>query len=171
MAEQTVTVAKSTNGTTMRRWEPTDMFEAIHQEMERFWPRWFPFPFSPSTAMLQVPTRMGLAYWPKMDVFEKDKALVFKVELPGLTREDVHVEIDDGYLVIKGESKAEKEMKEGTYYRMERAYGSFYRRTALPFEVTPEQVTATMKDGVLEVLVPRPAETSKTQTTTSIPVA
>jgi HSP20 family protein len=89
-----------------------------------------------------------------MDVYEKDYTLVYKAELPGLKKEDVRVEIDNGYLVIRGESKAEQEVKDDAYYRMERNYGSFYRTVAVPFDITPEQSKATLNDGVLEVQIP-----------------
>jgi HSP20 family protein len=166
MAEQTLTPEKKTNGT-LSRWDPADMFQTLHQEMERFWPRTFAFPFAPLPA--QGPTKTGSTYVPRMDVYEKDNAIVFKAELPGLKKEDVTVEIDDGYLVIKGESKTESEVKEDAYYRMERSFGSFYRSQPLPFDVTPDQITATLKDGVLEVQVPKPAEAKPRAT--QIPVA
>jgi HSP20 family protein len=60
--------------------------------------------------------------------------------------------------LIRGESRAESEVKEDAYYRMERSAGSFYRRMPLPAEVKPEQIQASMTDGVLEVRIPRPAE-------------
>jgi HSP20 family protein len=155
MPEHTAAPDKKTNGA-MSRWDPADMFQALHQEMERFWPRTFAFPFSPIPS--QGPAKTGSTYVPPMDVDEKDNSLVFKAEVPGLKKEDVSVEIDDGYLVIKGESKTESEVKEDAYYRMERSFGSFYRSQPLPFDVTPDQITATLKDGVLEVQVPKPAE-------------
>src|ERR1700730_14395357 len=106
MVEQTIEpVKKQTNGM-LRRWEPFDMFGTLQQEMERIWRRPFSFPFAP-----------------RMDVFEKDNTLVFKAELPGLKKEDVQVEIFNGNLVIKGESKADKEVKEEAYYRVERSFG------------------------------------------------
>jgi HSP20 family protein len=87
----------------------------------------------------------------------------------GLKKEDALVEIYNGYLIIKGESKAEKEVKEEAYYRVERNFGNFYRSLPIPWEVTPEQITATLTDGVLEVHIPKPAE-SKPEAT-KIPVA
>jgi HSP20 family protein len=83
---------------------------------------------------------------------------VVKAELPGLKKEDVTVEIDGEDLVIKAEAKTESEVKEEGYYRMERSTGSFYRRMPLPAGTTPEQIEATLKDGVLEVRVPKQAE-------------
>jgi len=168
MVEQTITPVKKTNGT-LRRWEPFDMFETLQQELERFWHRPFSLTTGPLPALFQRPTTVGTSYAPRMDVFEKDNTLVFKAELPGLKREDVQVEIFNGYLIIKGESKAEKEVKEEAYYRVERTFGSFYRSLPIPWEVTPEQVKATLTDGVLEVQIPKPAE-SKPEAT-KIPIA
>ena len=164
MPEQTTTPEAKTNGA-IRRWDPFELFQGFQQEMERFWPH-FPFPFA--TMPAATPAK-GTSYMPRMDVFEKDNTLVYKAELPGLKREDVQVELDNGYLVIRGESKAEQEVKEDAFYRMERNYGSFYRAVAVPFEITPEQVKATLTDGVLEVQIPKPADT-KPQAKT-IPVA
>jgi HSP20 family protein len=158
MVEQTISPVKKTNGT-LRRWDPFDVFETVQQEMERFWQRPFSFPFGSLPALLQGPTRPGMSWVPRTDVYEKDHTLVFKAELPGLTKEDVQVEIDHGYLVIKGESKAESEATQANYYRLERSFGSFYRRLPLPFDVAPELIKATLTDGVLEVQIPKPLET------------
>ncbi len=167
MVEQTITPVKKTNGA-LRRWDPFDMLETLQQEMERFWHRPFSFATGPLPAFFQPPIKGGTMFAPRMDVYEKDDALVFKAELPGLRKEDVQVEIYNGNLVIKGESKSEKEVKEEAYYRMERSFGSFYRSLPLPFEITPEQVQATLSDGVLEVQIPKPVETKAPPT--KIPV-
>jgi HSP20 family protein len=164
MAEQTLAPEKKTNGA-VRHWDPADMFQAFQREMERFWPRFFAFPFG---AMPAPAAPAGTTYMPRMDAYEKDNTVVYKAELPGLKKEDVHVEIDNGYLVIHGETKAEQEVKEDAYYRMERNFGSFYRSVPVPFDVTPEQIKATLTDGVLEVQVPKPAETKPEPT--KIPV-
>jgi HSP20 family protein len=95
---------------------------------------------------------------PSVDVYEKDGNLVIKAELPGMKKEDIEVALDQGDLVIRGERKAESEVKEENYYRIERNYGSFYRRIPLPFEVKPDQITASYNDGVLEVRIPKPAQ-------------
>ncbi len=99
-----------------------------------------------------------MTWAPRMDVYEKDNTLIVKADLPGLKNEDVQVELDDGGLVIRGASAAESEIKEENYYRMERSLGTFYRRLPLPFAVEPDQIQATMRDGLLEVRIPRPAE-------------
>jgi HSP20 family protein len=94
---------------------------------------------------------------PEIDVFEKDNRIVTKVDLPGMKREDVKVEVTDGYLAISGERKREAEEKKEQFYRCEREYGSFYRAVPLPEGVKLEDVKATFSDGVLEVSVPLPA--------------
>jgi HSP20 family protein len=93
---------------------------------------------------------------PHIDVFEKDNRLVTKIDLPGLTKEHVKVEVLDGYLTISGERRNETEEKKENVYRCEREYGTFERTVPLPEGVKPEDVKATFTDGVLEVSVPLP---------------
>jgi HSP20 family protein len=147
--------------------DPFDMIDELWEEMARLWghrplfrPRPALRPFAP----------FGETEWaPRVDVYEKNGNLVVKAELPGVTKEDVKVEMQEGNLIITGERKSESEVKEADYYRMERAYGTFYRRLPIPFEVKPEQITATYKDGVLEIEMPRPAEAAPE--TKQIPVS
>jgi HSP20 family protein len=97
-------------------------------------------------------------WFPEIDVFEKDNRLFTKVDLPGLKKEDVKVEVTDGYLTISGERKAEAEEKKENFYRCEREFGTFYRTVPLPEGVKFEEVKATFADGVLEVSVPLPVK-------------
>jgi HSP20 family protein len=97
------------------------------------------------------------AWYPEIDVFEKDNRLVTKIDLPGMKKEDVKVEVTDGQLAISGERKREAEEKGEDLYRCEREYGSFYRSVPLPEGAKIEDVKATFTDGVLEVSVPLPA--------------
>ena len=96
------------------------------------------------------------AWSPQIDVFEKDNRLVTKIDLPGMKKDDVKVEVTDGQLAISGERKRESEEKGEEFYRSEREYGSFYRAVPLPEGVKLEDVKATFSDGVLEVSVPVP---------------
>lgn len=97
-------------------------------------------------------------WFPEIDVFEKDTRLVTKVDLPGMKKEDVKVEVTDGHLAISGERKTEAEERKEQFYRCEREYGSFYRAIPLPEGVKFEDVKATFSDGVLEVSIPLPAQ-------------
>ena len=100
----------------------------------------------------------GANWAPEIDVFARDNRLVTKVDLPGLKKEDVKVEVSDGYLSISGERKAESEETRDDVYRCERSYGSFYRAVPLPEGAKLEDVKATFANGVLEVSVPLPAK-------------
>lgn len=96
-------------------------------------------------------------FWtPKIDVFERGDRLVTKVDLPGVKKEDVSVEVADGQLMLSGERKQESEEKNDGFYRAEREYGSFYRAVPLPEGVKIDDVKATFSNGVLEVSVPLP---------------
>lgn len=96
-------------------------------------------------------------WWPELDVFEKDNALVARVDLPGVKKEDVKIEFVDGELTISGERRHEVEEKKENYYRCERETGSFFRTIPLPHGVEAGHVKATFADGVLEVTLPLPA--------------
>jgi len=99
------------------------------------------------------------AEWtPMIDVFEKDKRLVTRVDLPGMKKEDVKVEVTDGNLTISGERKREFEEKKDNLFRCEREYGSFYRTVPLPEGAKVEDVQASFVDGVLEVSIPLPVQ-------------
>jgi HSP20 family protein len=98
------------------------------------------------------------AWSPEIDVFERDNRLITKIDLPGLKKEDVKVEVTDGWLTIFGERKSEVEEKKENYYRCEREFGNFYRAVPLPENLKVEDVKATFTDGVLEVSVPLAAK-------------
>ena len=96
---------------------------------------------------------------PKEDVLERDNRLVTRVDLPGVKKEDVSVEVTDGRLILSGERKSETEQKNnGNVYRAECEYGSFYRTVPLPQGIKAEDIKATFANGVLEVSVPLPAQ-------------
>lgn len=91
---------------------------------------------------------------PDLEVLERDGRFVVKADLPGLKKEDVKVNVQEGMLVIEGERKQEVEEKKEGLYRTERTYGSFYRSLPLPEGAKLDKITANFKDGVLEVAMP-----------------
>jgi HSP20 family protein len=95
---------------------------------------------------------------PAMDLLERGDEFVLRADLPGVPEENVAIEIKDNVLQISGERKAEHEEEGQSYYRAERAYGTFTRTLTLPDGVDPDAVAASFADGVLEVRVPKPAE-------------
>lgn len=98
---------------------------------------------------------------PAVDVFEEKDEVVVKAELPGLSKDDVQVQITGSVLTLKGEKKKKEEVKEEDYYFCERSRGSFSRSLELPHEVKADQVKASFKDGVLEVRLPKTEEAKR----------
>ena len=106
-------------------------------------------------------TEDALGAWaPPVDIFERQDHLVIRAEVPGVQKEDMDVRIENGVLTLHGERKQETDVTEENAHRMERAYGTFTRSFSLPTTVDAAKVTATYKDGILEVTVPK-AESAK----------
>ena len=99
---------------------------------------------------------MENTFTPPVEMVERDDKLVIRADLPGLKKEDIHVEFTEGRLTIKGERKKEFEDKEEGRYRSESFYGMFYRSLPLPKNVTSKDAKAMFKNGVLEVTLAAP---------------
>lgn len=95
---------------------------------------------------------------PRVDIYEEGDAVVLKAELPGVDKDNITVDVKDRVLTLKGERSSDNDVKEESYYRRERTFGSFVRRFNLPDLVDPGQITADYKDGVLKVAIPKPAD-------------
>ena len=91
---------------------------------------------------------------PDVEIFERDQKFIIRVDLPGLTKEDVKIAVTHDELTIEGERKVEKEEKQEGFYRTERTYGTFFRRVWIPEHVKAEAAEATFKNGVLEITMP-----------------
>ncbi|WP_291522159.1 Hsp20/alpha crystallin family protein [Acidithiobacillus sp.] len=96
---------------------------------------------------------------PRVDISETANEFVIKAEIPEVKKEDVKVSVDNGVLTIQGERKQEKEEKGKKFHRVERYYGSFVRSFTLPDNVDETKIKATFKDGMLNLQVPKSAET------------
>jgi HSP20 family protein len=135
--------------TDLTRWEremDRMMDDFFGRRMRPWWPdRWF------RTDEMEIKA-------PVVDIFEEKDEIVVKAELPGMSKEDVAVNLTDHTLTIKGEKKREEEVKEENYYRSERSYGSFLRTLELPRDIQPDKVKASFKNGVLEVRMPKTEE-------------
>jgi HSP20 family protein len=102
------------------------------------------------------PDVFGAGEWaPSMDVAETKEALVVKLEVPGLDPKEIQLELQENLLTVKGEKKQEKEEKDERYHRVERTYGAFARTVRLPVAVDGSKVTATFKNGLLTVTLPK----------------
>ena len=109
--------------------------------------------------LLEAPqTGQGQRWSPAMDLVEADNHFVLKADLPGLTQDDVSIEIQDNTLTLSGERRAEHEAREKGWYRVERSFGRFSRSLTLPEGVDADAVSAEFHNGVLEVRIPKPEE-------------
>jgi HSP20 family protein len=135
---------------TIVRWEPFRELSSLQSEMNRLFNA--AFDTSPGG-------NGGNRRWaPAMDLLETEDHFVLRADLPGMTQDDVNIELEDNVLTVSGERKAEHEDKREGYYRVERAFGSFARSLTLPRGVDGDAVTASFDNGVLEVRIPKPEE-------------
>ena len=106
---------------------------------------------------------LGGALMPALDVRENDHHYAVTVELPGVGKDDVHVEIENGLLTIRGEKRSEREEKKERSHYTERSYGAFTRTLRLPTDADADRLEASFKDGVLALKIPR-TEAAKPRT-------
>ena len=103
------------------------------------------------------------AWTPACDIFETDKELILKAELPEVKKEDLHLALENNVLTIKGERKFETETKEGEFHRLERSYGEFVRNFTLPNVIDQTKINAEFKDGLLRIVLPKREEAKAKQ--------
>jgi len=148
---------------------PFGLMRTFAEEMDRLFesfgwePRLhFPRLFTRGRELLQPETWMPAVEWmPRVEVYEREGQYVVRAELPGMTKDEVKVEVTDGMLTLEGERKEQKKEEREGYRYSECRYGSFYRAIPLPEGVTYAKAAAEFKDGVLEVTMPaapRPQE-------------
>ena len=94
-------------------------------------------------------------FMPAVDIQETDTEFIVKADLPDVKKDDVKVKVQEGVLAIEGERRQEKEEKGKRFHKIEREYGKFVRRFALPTDIDGDKVRAEFKDGVLNVMLPK----------------
>ena len=99
------------------------------------------------------------AWAPNVDIYEDKDRLILEADLPGMTRDDFEISVENNVITLKGERRFEKKTEGDNYHRVERAYGTFTRSFTLPQTVTAEGATAEFEDGVLRVGLPKREET------------
>ncbi len=129
----------------------------FHSEVDRLFDEFFDgFGLSPLGSGLRMPEGMaGGMLKPKLDLSAADKEYTVSVEVPGVSEKDVSLELTRDTLTIRGEKKQEKEEKNNSFYRLERAYGSFQRILSLPEDADKDHIKANFKNGVLKIAIPR----------------
>ncbi|TML21998.1 MAG: Hsp20/alpha crystallin family protein [Actinobacteria bacterium] len=133
--------------TTLVRWEPFKELASLQSDMNR----WF-------NGFFEGQSRDSRSWVPALDVWETDNDLVYAFDLPGIPEEKIAIEVKDDTLTVSAEREKTEETSDDRYYRFERRYGSFSRAVGLPQGVDESQISASYRDGVLEVRVPKPAE-------------
>ena len=133
---------------TIVRWDPFRDLDSIQDELNRLFGRTF------TGAEAIRPAAVG-SWMPSMDVFETEDKIVATVELPGIDPDDVEVAVEDFTLTISGTREFSSEVKEESFHRIERRYGSFSRAITLPQTTDTEKVEAAFDKGVLTVEVPK----------------
>lgn len=137
------------------RWDPVRDLDSLQSDMNRLFDGFF-----------QGRAGNGGAHrrWiPAMDLVETEDHLVLRADLPGLSEDDVAIEVKDNVLTVSGERRAEHEEKSEGFYRVERAFGGFSRSLTLPRGIDAAAIKASFDRGVLEVKVPKPAERKPTR--------
>jgi HSP20 family protein len=133
----------------MKALTPWTGVTALRKEMDRLFDRFWETDW---------PAWPALGDWmPKVDVADTKDAFMVTAEIPGIDPKEITLTLDGDTLTVKGEKRHEKEEKEETYFRMERAYGAFARTIPLPAPVETGKVTATFKNGILMVKLPKGA--------------
>ncbi|MFQ3619444.1 MAG: Hsp20/alpha crystallin family protein [Spirochaetales bacterium] len=140
------------------KWKPDEVFDPLaefdrmREEFDRF------FGLEPMISGLFDRVKS-----PAMDVMEKDEAFVVTCDLPGVDLKDLEVSLANNVLTIKGEKKDTREVKDAKVYRQESWFGSFQRTLSLPNTVNPDKIEAIMKDGVLQITLPKKEEVKPKQ--------
>ena len=133
------------------RWNPATAYLTTREPLYRLFDSFF------NSDVQGEETR---AWVPPVDIQETADAFLFHAELPGMTKEDIRITLENSVLRLSGERKFEKDAKKENYHRVERTYGTFTRTFTLPTQVDPDKVQATFENGILTIAVPK-AEQAK----------
>jgi len=136
-------------------WSPVEQLSTLREEINRL----FDSPFGELTRHMELFN----GWTPALDVYEDKDNLIVKAELPGMKREEIDISFHDGTLTITGERKYEEKNEDAETYRAERFFGKFHRTLALPKPVQSDKATATYKDGILTVTLPKTEEAKTKQ--------
>lgn len=130
------------------RWEPMRELNALQGEMNRLFSSFFE----------EGGNGQQRRWAPAVDLLERDDSLVLRADLPGMSEDDVQIEVRDSVLTIAGERKVEHEDSQNAYYRVERSFGHFSRTLQLPEGVDADRIAAEFDKGVLEITIPKPEQ-------------
>jgi HSP20 family protein len=136
------------------RFDPARELDSLQGDMNRLFDRFFDGRTTNGAARRWIPS---------MDLVETEHDLVLRADLPGMTEDDVEIEVKDNVLSLSGERRSDNEEKGEGFHRVERSFGRFQRSLTLPRGVDAEKVNAQFENGVLEVRIPKPEEAKPTR--------
>lgn len=126
------------------RYEPWSLLNQLQRELER------------SQTDKTGEGSIATAEWaPAVDIKEENDKFVIHADIPGVKPENIEISMEAGVLTVKGEKESEAKTEKEGYKRVERVYGSFYRRFSLPDSANGDAINATSKNGVLEITIPK----------------
>jgi HSP20 family protein len=134
----------------LTRWDPFRDLLTLQDRMNRM--------LNDPFARLTSPAEAVSGWMPPVDIHEEPDRIVLRAEMPGISRDDIELSVENGTLTLRGEKRHENEVGSDNAYRQERFYGSFARSFVLPAAIDPDHIKATYRDGVLEVVVPKAEE-------------
>jgi HSP20 family protein len=144
------------------RWDPFKNIATLQDRINRLFEDAFP------RAADDDEDLPACAWRPLVDIFETESGVAILVDLPGVSKEDVSVEVKENILTIKGDRVATEIVDEQNYYRRERICGNFQRSFAMRGVVAPDKIKASFKNGVLKIELPKPVEEKPRQVTVNI---
>jgi HSP20 family protein len=133
--------------TTVVRWDPLREAAAVHSELSRL-----------MNGLFEGPGRTSQAWVPTLDVWETEDALHYAFDLPGIPKDAIEIEVEDGALTVTATREREQKVDGDRYQRFERRYGTFSRTVGLPQGVSEDEIKASYEHGVLEIRVPKPEQ-------------
>jgi HSP20 family protein len=134
--------------TTLVRWEPFRELASFQNEMSRW-----------MNGLFDGPGRVTQSWVPALDVWETESEVVYAFDLPGVSEEEISIEVKEDMLTVSAErERHDEETSEDGFYRFERRYGTFARAVGLPQGIDEDQIAARYENGVLEIRVPKPEE-------------
>ena len=134
----------------LTRWEPFRDLLSLQDRMSRV----FDDPF----ARFTTPMEAARGWFPPVDIHEENDAIVLRAEIPGISRDDIELSVENGTLTLRGEKNLEEKVESDNAIRQERFHGSFVRSFVLPSLIDSDRIQANYRDGVLEVVLPKAEE-------------
>ena len=151
------------------KWNPLKELDSMRREMDRIWEDIFPARKTEAAPWKrQAAGQEQSTVSPAIDIVDRPAEIIIRAEMPGVTKEDIDISLQDSTLTIKGEVKTDAGVSEGNYTYSERNYRYLARSLNIPFKIKQDGIKATLKDGILTVALPKVVEEQPRKITVDI---